>query len=101
MPSTALDWLDRELPNVLAAARLAANRQHWSVAWQTRGRHVARVPVSGDGTPSGWSSTGSGLDAARAGGDALGEAKMLYRIGTALINAGQLDRGGGLHRSRR
>ena len=30
-----------------------------------------------------------GLDAARAGGDQLGEAKMLYRLGTALIKAGE------------
>jgi tetratricopeptide (TPR) repeat protein len=88
--STALEWLDRELPNVLAAARLAVSRRQWSVAWQLadamwpvflhRGRHTERMDFDL-----------LGLDAAREGGEALGEAKMLYRLGTALINAGQLD----------
>jgi tetratricopeptide (TPR) repeat protein len=89
-PSAALDWLDRELPNVLAAARMAASHRHWSVAWQLadvlwpvflyRGRQAERLEFDR-----------LGLDAARAGGDALGEAKMLYRLGTALINAGEHD----------
>jgi tetratricopeptide (TPR) repeat protein len=88
--SAALDWLDRELPNVLAAARLANSRRHWSTAWQLadamwplflhRGRHAERLEFDR-----------LGLDAARAGGEALGEAKMLYRLGTALMNAGELD----------
>jgi tetratricopeptide (TPR) repeat protein len=88
--STALEWLDRELPNALAAARLAVAHRHWSVAWQLadamwpvflyRGRHAERMEFDV-----------LGLDAARQGGEALGEAKMLYRLGTALINAGQLD----------
>lgn len=88
--STALEWLDRELPNVLAAARLAVTHRHWSVAWQLadalwpvflyRGRHAELLE-----------STLLGLDAARKGGEALGEAKMLYRLGTAQINDGQLD----------
>jgi tetratricopeptide (TPR) repeat protein len=87
---TALDWLDRELPNVMAAARMAAARRQYSVAWQLadamwpiflyRGRGAERLEFDR-----------LGLDAAREGGDALGEAKMLYRLGTALIHAGQLD----------
>ncbi len=32
--STALDWLDRELQNVLAAARLAVDQSQFAVAWQ-------------------------------------------------------------------
>jgi tetratricopeptide (TPR) repeat protein len=88
--STALGWLDRELPNVLAAARLAAGTRQWSVAWQLadamwpvflhRGRSAERLEFDA-----------LGLRAAREGGEALGEAKMLYRLGTALINAGRLD----------
>jgi tetratricopeptide (TPR) repeat protein len=88
--STALEWLDHELPNVLAAARLAVSHRQWSVAWQLadamwpvflyRGRHAERMEFDL-----------LGLDAAREGDEALGEAKMLYRLGTALINAGQLD----------
>jgi tetratricopeptide (TPR) repeat protein len=88
--STALEWLDRELPNVLAAARLATSHRQWSVAWQLadamwpvflyRGRHAERMEFDL-----------LGLDAAREGEEALGEAKMLYRLSTALINAGQLD----------
>jgi tetratricopeptide (TPR) repeat protein len=88
--TTALDWLDRELPNMLAAARMAADRQQWSVTWQIsdslwpvflfRGRGAERLEFDR-----------LGLDAARAGGEVLGEAKMLYRLGTALINAGQPD----------
>jgi tetratricopeptide (TPR) repeat protein len=88
--STALEWLDRELPNVLAAARLAISHRQWSVAWQLadamwpvflyRGRHAERLEFDR-----------VGLQAARDGGDALGEAKMLYRLGTAVMDAGQLD----------
>jgi tetratricopeptide (TPR) repeat protein len=88
--SNALDWLDRELPNMLAAARLAAGERQWSIVWQLadalwpvflhRGRQSERLEFDR-----------LGLEAARAGGDALGEAKMLYRLGTALINAGHLD----------
>lgn len=88
--STALEWLDRELPNVLAAARLAASRRQPAAAWQLadamwpvflyRGRHAERLEFDR-----------LGLDAARADGDALGEAKMLYRLGTAVLDAGQYD----------
>jgi tetratricopeptide (TPR) repeat protein len=88
--STALEWLDRELPNVLAAARLASRYRQWRVAWQLadvmwpvflyRGRHAERLEFDR-----------LGLDAAREGGDALGEAKMLYRIGVAVMDDGQFD----------
>jgi hypothetical protein len=37
----------------------------------------------------------STISAARDDGDALGEAKMLYRLGAAVMDAGQLDEAGG------
>jgi tetratricopeptide (TPR) repeat protein len=87
----ALDWLDRELPTLLAAARMAITHGQYSVAWQladamwpvflARGRSSERLEFDL-----------LGLDAARQSGEAVGEAKMLYRLGTALISAGQLDR---------
>jgi tetratricopeptide (TPR) repeat protein len=86
----ALDWLDRELPNVLAAARLAMRYHQWKTAWQLadvmwpvflyRGRHAERLEFDR-----------LGLDAARAGEDSLGEAKMLYRIGVAVMDDRQFD----------
>jgi tetratricopeptide (TPR) repeat protein len=86
----ALDWLDRELPNVLAAVRLAMRYRHWQAAWQLadvmwpvflyRGRHAERLEFDR-----------LGLNAAREGSDALGEAKMLYRIGVAVMDDGQFD----------
>jgi tetratricopeptide (TPR) repeat protein len=84
----ALEWLDRELPAVLAAARQAAGLRQFTAAWQLadamwpvflfRGRHAERLEFDR-----------LGLDAARAGGDALGEAKMLYRLGTAVLDDGR------------
>jgi tetratricopeptide (TPR) repeat protein len=89
-PGAALEWLDRELPNVMAAARLAASHRLWSVTWQLadamwplflyRGRYAERLELDR-----------IGLDAAREGGDAVGEAKMLYTIGTVVMNFGQFD----------
>jgi tetratricopeptide (TPR) repeat protein len=86
----ALDWLDRELPNVLAVARLAVRYRQWQAAWQLadaawpvflyRGRHAERLEFDR-----------LGLEAARAGDDALGEAKMLYRLGVAVMDDGEFD----------
>jgi tetratricopeptide (TPR) repeat protein len=88
--SGALDWLDRELQNVLATARLAVSKRYFSIAWQLadamwalflhRGRQAERLEFDR-----------LGLEAARASGDDLGTAKMLYRLGSALISTGQLD----------
>jgi tetratricopeptide (TPR) repeat protein len=88
--STALEWLDRELPNVLATARLAARHRQWRATWQLadaiwpvflfRGRHAERLEFDR-----------LGLHAAREGGDDFGEAKMLYRMGTAVMGDGQFD----------
>ncbi len=44
---TALGWLDRELPNVLAVARLAAGAGQSPGRLAARRRHVAGVPVPG------------------------------------------------------
>lgn len=89
-PNGALEWLDRQLPNVMAAARLAAARRLWSAPWQLadamwplflyRGRYAERLELDR-----------LGLDAAREDGDALGEAKMLYRIGGSVMSTGQFD----------
>jgi tetratricopeptide (TPR) repeat protein len=89
-PNGALEWLDRELPNVMAVARLAAGQRLWSVPWQLadamwplflyRGRYTERLELDR-----------LGLDAARENGDAMGEAKMLYRIGGSVMSTGQLD----------
>jgi tetratricopeptide (TPR) repeat protein len=88
--SGALDWLDRELPNVLAAARLALSERLWPLPWQLadamwplfvyRGRHAERLELDR-----------LGLRAARESGDALGEAKMLYKIGRSVMDTGELD----------
>jgi tetratricopeptide (TPR) repeat protein len=86
----ALDWLERELADMLAAARLAADLRLWSVTWQLadlmwpvflhRGRHAAQLEFDR-----------LGLDAARADGDSTGEARMLYRIGLSAMNVGEHD----------
>jgi tetratricopeptide (TPR) repeat protein len=87
---TALEWLDRELPNVLVVGRLAVDNREWAAAWQLadamwpvflyRGRQAERLEFDN-----------LGLRAAREGNDPLGEAKMLYRIGTAVIDVGEFD----------
>lgn len=95
--NSALEWLDRELPDVLAAARFAADHGLPIVAWQLadamwplflyRGRYTERLEFDQ-----------LGLNAARDGGDALGEAKMLNRIGLAVMNLGRLDEAEGYFR---
>jgi tetratricopeptide (TPR) repeat protein len=88
--SGALEWLDRELPSVIAASRLALSQRLWSVPWQLadamwplfvyRGRYAERLVLDQ-----------VGLEAARESGDARGEAKMLYQIGRSVMDNGQLD----------
>jgi tetratricopeptide (TPR) repeat protein len=88
--NSALEWLDRALPDVLAAARFAVGQRLPTIAWQLadamwplflyRGRYTERLEFDR-----------LGLDAARGGGDALGEAKMLNRIGLAVMNLGQFE----------
>jgi tetratricopeptide (TPR) repeat protein len=89
-PGSALEWLDRELPEVIAMARFAASHGWPTAAWQLadamwplflyRGRYSERLEFDR-----------LGLDAARSGGDRLGEAKMLNRIGLAVLKLGRLD----------
>ena len=86
----ALDWLDQELPNVIASARLAVSERLWLIPWQLadamwplfvyRGRYAERLELDR-----------LGLAAVREGRDALGEAKMLYKIGRSVMDVGQLD----------
>jgi tetratricopeptide (TPR) repeat protein len=89
-PSDALDWLDRQLPSVMAAVGLAAAQGLNTLAWQLtdamwplflhRGHYAERLKVDL-----------MGLAAARACADATGEAKMLNRVGLAQREVGQLD----------
>lgn len=86
----ALDWLDRQLPNVVAAIRFALAQDLAVLAWQLtdalwplflhRGHYAERLEVDR-----------MGLAGARASADATGEAKMLNRVGMALRDVGQLD----------
>lgn len=89
-PGRALDWLDHELPEVIAVARFAVDNGLSTVAWQLadaiwplflyRGRYVERMEFDR-----------LGLDAALASGDRVGQAKMLNRIGLAVLHLGSLD----------
>jgi Tetratricopeptide repeat/NB-ARC domain len=89
-PGRALDWLDHELPEVIAVARFAAGHGFLTAVWQLadamwplflyQGRYAERLEFDR-----------LGLDAARRGGDRLGEAKMLNRIGLAVLHLGRLD----------
>lgn len=89
-PGDALNWLDRQLPDILAAVRLAAAQGLNAAAWQlTDGLwplylHYGRFAERLEGDRL-------GLAAARACADAEGEAKMLNRVGLALREVGQLD----------
>jgi tetratricopeptide (TPR) repeat protein len=87
-PNDALAWLGRELPNMMAAARVAADQGHHTTAWQLadamwplflyRGHYTERLELDE-----------LALAAARDGGDAMGEAKMLNRLGLAVMDLGQ------------
>lgn len=87
---SALEWLDHELPEVMTAARFAAAHGFPAVAWQLadamwplflyNGRYGERLEFDR-----------LGLKASRDCGDRLGEAKMLNRIGLAVMDLGQLD----------
>jgi tetratricopeptide (TPR) repeat protein len=89
-PGSALEWLDRELPEVIAVARFAAGNGLPASAWRLadaiwplflyRGRYTERLEFDR-----------LGLDAARNCGDRLGEAKMLNRLGLAVRDLGRLD----------
>ncbi len=93
----ALEWLDRELPEVMAAARFAASHGFPAVAWQLadamwplflhRGRYTERLEFDR-----------LALDAARDCADPVGEAKMLNRMGIALLDLGRLDEADGYFR---
>lgn len=87
---TALDWLERELPNLTAAASFAADHGSPVLAWQLvdalwplflrRGLYPDRLALDR-----------IGLAAARNAGDNEAEAKMLGRYGLVLTSIGQLN----------
>lgn len=86
----ALDWLERELPNLTAVIRFAADHGYPVIAWQIvdalwplfmrRGHYHERLQLDR-----------IGLAAARDCGDTTAEAKMLGRLGLALTRQGRLD----------
>ncbi|GII87738.1 NTPase [Sphaerisporangium siamense] len=88
--AAALDWLERELPNLRTAVRTASERGLFPTAWQLvealwplflyRGLHAERLEIDQ-----------MGLAAARDGANPRAEAKMLNRTGLALRALGRLD----------
>ncbi|GII66712.1 NTPase [Sphaerisporangium krabiense] len=88
--AAALDWLERELPNLRTAVRTANERGLFPTAWQLvealwplflyRGLHAERLEIDQ-----------MGLAAARDGANPRAEAKMLNRTGLALRALGRLD----------
>ncbi len=86
----ALDWLERELPNLTAVVRYAADQGWPDLAWQVvdalwplflrRGLYRDRLELDR-----------IGLAAAQSSGDRVAEAKMLGRLGLALTSFGRLD----------
>jgi DNA-binding SARP family transcriptional activator/Tfp pilus assembly protein PilF len=89
-PAQALAWLDAERPNLVAAVREAAENDQRPVAWlladALRGYFYLRMY-----TVDWLAVAGAGLDAARAGGDARGQA-------AAHISLADLDWRHGAHR---
>lgn len=88
--TSALNWLDHQLPQVMAAMRLAVENQLPTLAWQLadamwplflyRGHYAERLEFDR-----------LGLDAAEQSGDRLGKAKMLNRVGLALMDLRRAD----------
>jgi tetratricopeptide (TPR) repeat protein len=87
-PNTALDWLERELPNAMATLRMARAAGFPSVAWQLadamwplflRRKHYDHWRAAHD----------EGLEAARESGDVAGQCRMLTSGGV-----GELDMDG-------
>lgn len=86
----ALDWLERELPNLTAAVSFAADHAYPDVAWRIvdamwplflrRGHYPTRLVLDQ-----------IGLAAARRCGDSAAEAKMLGRYGLILTSLRRLD----------
>jgi tetratricopeptide (TPR) repeat protein len=86
----ALDWLEEELPNVVAVVNFAVGHGYPAVAWQLvdalwplflrRGHYLERLELDR-----------IGVAAARAASHAAAEAKMLNRLGLALTAVGHLD----------
>jgi len=94
---SALNWLDRELPEIMTGMRFAVEQRLTTLAWQLadalwplflyRGHYAERLECDQ-----------IGLDAARASGDPLGQAKMLNRIGLARMALEQPDEADGYFR---
>ena len=86
----ALDWLEEELPNLLAVLRTANREGFHEAAWQicealwglfVLRRHYAEWVASNE----------IGLESARACGDEAAQARMLAQLGRAHLDLGELD----------
>ena len=87
---SALDWLDRERPNLLAAQRRAADSGWWDLAWQLCeamwGLFLYRKHFEQ------WiTAHGLGVDAARRCGNATAEAALTVQWGIAYLNLQRYD----------
>ncbi|GAA4206386.1 tetratricopeptide repeat protein [Microbispora amethystogenes] len=93
----ALRWFNVELPNLVAAVRVAEQNDLDDLAWQmaavTRGYCARHNPFEA------WFGLASiGLEAARRIGDSYGEAEVLESLGKAYVQSHQLDKGAEHHR---
>jgi len=86
----ALDWLDRERPNLLAAQRRAAESGWWTTTWQLceamwglflYRKHFAHWLAAHE----------LGVDAARRSADAVAEAILTVQWGVAYLNLQRYD----------
>jgi tetratricopeptide (TPR) repeat protein len=89
-PVAALDWLERELPNLVAAQRRAHDHGWWALTWQLceamwglflyRKFFVYWVPTHE-----------LGIDAARRAGHLVAEARLTVQLGVAYLNLQRYD----------
>lgn len=86
----ALDWLEAELPNLLAvlwaANRTGFHEEAWQICEALRGLFISRRPY-----PEWIAADEIGLASARACGDERAQARMLVQLARALLDLGRLD----------
>lgn len=90
-PDAALDWLEAELPNLLAVQTLATEQDHDTATWQfceaLWGLFLYRKNY-----PAWLAAHDRGLAAARRCGDRPATARILVQLGFAHLQLGRLDR---------
>ncbi|MDT0270713.1 tetratricopeptide repeat protein [Streptomyces sp. DSM 44915] len=94
----AVDFAEREFPNLLATVQLAAR-----LGWHERGWRLAAVLWAAQPPSSAtveWLAAGrTGLELARAAGDRAGEARLLTDLGMAAVRLNDLAEGARCHQS--